>query len=334
MVGPVRNQMIELATGDIIVNMDNDDVYPAEYIHFMVTSLQNRGQAKHHVNQSQPRLAVMLRARTIEIDPGGTWRVSEVGPGSLIQGHSIAFHRNITCRFNYAPVTEENGFFKCAQARDAIINVFPNGKYTILKVTNPISITRQVFYMERSMWTPLLPDHWKGYYKSAMAMYLHLHNIFKPPCVLSAPLNETIDVGFMRYIDNKTDDSRRCEGPVYRSHECWKERISHPSPCEGFSRIPGATLAPRHPRKLVALAGHVQSVQACCYLCSNQTGCNGFDYEHLKAACSLAVVTPPHVPQKNQEGPLAYFKLDPRLSILHESGIRDSICPKCARKAV
>lgn len=273
-VGNARNRMTQLASADIIVNMDDDDIYPPNYVHHMVSLLTRAEPRTGHVIQDTHRRLV--------VHPGGTWRISPVEKSPKLGGHHMAFNKTsvANCAFQPTGSAEELSFFRCTEARGLRRYETPPLRAAMIKVRNPLSITMQLFYMHRGLVTPLNRTDWVRFTAASQRVYKLIHEMLRPACIEP---DESTPTGLTDRAPGSILDL-----PLSQSAKAWREHMKESLvPCEGFSRLPGQTIKKRLDVE-VRVYDNVSSAVRCCNLCSVRASCTVYEYTYSSKSCKLA----------------------------------------------
>jgi len=271
-VGNARNVMTKEAKGDILVSMDSDDVYPPTYVAHMVKALMNntsdRREERTEEFNSSLELVAQNEIRYLVLHPSGSWTISDLQSSASMGGHHIAYCAKIPCHWMPFGSSEEVTFFRCSQARKTYKRIETDEKNAMIKVRNPVSVTNQLFYQSREIYTPLSVPDWYQYLLALEAMYAKVHEELRPACVraenfefLSVPSNSssppmsipkpntgpdhvypgnaTASTSHTAFIDDDILALSEERG-VGESEGRWQRLATYfHEPCRGFSRLPG-----------------------------------------------------------------------------------------------
>mmetsp|Transcript_2929 Transcript_2929/g.4301 ORF Transcript_2929/g.4301 Transcript_2929/m.4301 type:complete len:522 (-) Transcript_2929:91-1656(-) len=328
-VGNARNKMTQLANGKYIVSMDNDDIYPPDYIAYKVFQLQHEME-----NGRTPLLVVNGYTRTLSVQPTGTWTVSGLQKAAHIGGHHIAYEKT-GCRFHNLGSSEEKGLYDCAERQRRLLRTNTPANVAMIKVLNPVSITSQLFYRDRELFNVLTNADWKIYLKHMENMYENIHSMMRPTCVPIEPRSSSLvePFGFGTDTDEKLAQQR--SGTVSKYGKEWKNHLQvSKEPCDGFSRLPAnrirsnflnSSIEIREPKTV--LEGEV----GCCHHCQNTKDCTVYEYEVLTNKCLIAIGRGPHKKRVGFWGIAVTYLVSGAL-LTHVTGIRSSDCERCARR--
>ncbi|GAB5372739.1 hypothetical protein AAMO2058_001690800 [Amorphochlora amoebiformis] len=368
-VGNARNLMNEMANGTHIVSMDNDDIYPPNYVLFMIHHLTTNLAGK----DEPPILVVQLKNRKLTVLPTSTFSITALQGSAMIGGHHIAYEKSSKCRFLPLSSSEEQGWFKCAKRMSRLKRVDPLPSTAMIKVDNPISITNQLFYMNRAIFTLLNPADWINFLHGTFLIYENIHSSLRPSCISPDPMYPTLPphhisssvyqlekvvslIDFSREnisteealaraearpVGSSSGSSLEKQGLLADKGSIWNDVVkSKHAPCSNFSRIPGQKLK----EELITRSIHVAKMNGseadigeklCCEACSGHKRCSVYQYEVYTGNCVMAdrTVDPPYKGKSRADLwglRLTYLVSGALLSTV--TGVRDEDCGRCARK--
>eukprot|EP00466_Bigelowiella_natans_P021080 jgi/Bigna1/81945/fgenesh1_pg.86_\ len=129
-------------------------------------------------------LVALGKNRAMTMTPGGTFHITGMLNSAGVGGHHIAYKKKMECRWHPTGSSEEIGVFGCAQGRKTFLRIEEVPlNVAMIKVTNPISITNQIFYVAREIFTPLSTYDWYNYLKASQDAYDVVHRLLRPSCV-------------------------------------------------------------------------------------------------------------------------------------------------------
>mmetsp|Transcript_16848 Transcript_16848/g.49602 ORF Transcript_16848/g.49602 Transcript_16848/m.49602 type:complete len:383 (-) Transcript_16848:1174-2322(-) len=143
-LGVKRNIALEIATGDVLINMDNDDVYHPNYVAYVV----------HHMRRLKWHEARITNHSEILINPDSSVQLAQ-SVDYFKGGHTVIITKILSKRCGYGAAfnqVEEGALWGCSRktvrpdqrgvlgpSKGALGN-----RYLMIKSVNPLSVTAQV----------------------------------------------------------------------------------------------------------------------------------------------------------------------------------------------
>lgn len=106
MLGALRNEAGKTATGSIMINMDNDDVYSPDFVAYIL----------HHIHENGWSQITVKSHSSAQFNPDGTLILTKLNDGRSIGAHMWSYTDEVlrkNCWYRELTMTEENGFLQC-----------------------------------------------------------------------------------------------------------------------------------------------------------------------------------------------------------------------------
>eukprot|EP00035_Acanthoeca_spectabilis_P030264 m.8640 g.8640 ORF g.8640 m.8640 type:complete len:607 (-) comp4084_c0_seq1:145-1965(-) len=317
-LGTLRNLAALAASGETMINMDNDDVYHPHFVQFVLGHLRRNGWG--HL--------LVLHAAQAEFNPDGTHRLSRRDPrrvGAHISSMTAAVLR-AGCTYQQVAATEEARVGACLD-RTGIphgevdtLNGTYGTPFLLIKVSSPLSITNQMWNI--AAWNRLKQVDVANVIRGMERFYRDVHILQRP---VDAPVFAPTLADQLPSADPWLEFHRR--HPMFTSPQ-------HYPVCGGFAALQGQEFE-HSPGTTLQIK--VDGPEECCALCSqlyNKTAftavksdryfkddvyngfCGGFTYENASNLCTLG------------QGHLRYH---PWSWSTHVSGGRVATCGSCGK---
>jgi hypothetical protein len=294
-LGGMRNFLAHKAKGEFLVMMDNDDIYHPRYVETVVRTFQrNRSlailEAKPHMKASQNADGSLVAF------PG--WN-PETG------GHLTSLTKEITLLCDYTDnyVNEEYGMLFCARKHNMGFGLIrmddPSSSYMLLlKVQSGLSITDQVWYVNRHQLARMRPSDWTTKLAHLVWYFEQIHELQRPPHV---PFMPRIGMPYPGEEPENAKSAREFRAPRHVHELFWDEfHKDHPdflgdgslnSYCKDYALMPGVQLSSTTTQK------HVESDEECCSYCRGLTSaastCVAMSFNSETRECAVEVRNPP-----------------------------------------
>lgn len=187
-LGALRNMMTERSTGEIIINMDNDDFFHPRYVSTVVdASLVTSAEAK------APTLTAFIEVKphaVMVLNPDGTRYITSLTGDPSWGAHIISMTKSITkkCEWLYGVAyDEERKLLSCIdtykfprkQIKMEGINNIGNG-LLMIKFKSGMSITHQRFFKGRTEFARMSHEDWEAQLDAQRWAYEELHELTRP----------------------------------------------------------------------------------------------------------------------------------------------------------
>mmetsp|Transcript_15202 Transcript_15202/g.23008 ORF Transcript_15202/g.23008 Transcript_15202/m.23008 type:complete len:543 (+) Transcript_15202:42-1670(+) len=302
-LGVKRNiQAKEVATGDIVVNMDNDDIYHPSYVKTVVKQLACNDSL--YVVKVKPQLA-------LELNVDGTKHIKGIYDAP-IRAHQFVAKRIIfeKCAYKTFQVAEEHSVEKCMRLNNYtesdIIKSNQTNEMLLMKLDTPQSITHQVWYEGRTILSRLKPEDWELLIKWQQIHYEEIHELSRPPHIqrfLGVSGKDQL-VGVMNtksFIGKNNWKSWHQKHPKILTDPAIVQGFNS---CVGYIAAQGQKFLPESPKINSTTIDDVKDVGECCTNCMNAstagpipyepaeagnetTFCTAFQYEHKLHRCEI-----------------------------------------------
>lgn len=356
-LGKRRNIGAAMASGKIIVNMDNDDFYHPRYVRFVVN--------KFAVNSSLQILSIS-GAMLAKLNPDGTmsYKAFTHSPGA----HADSYRKSLmqSCTYSNRPYQEENTMRKCAAGRIRYVSGWDNWEVTapvlssgtlFVKFETGLGITSARFAKSRADWNRMTATDWRAALLGLRTAYDLLHEVSRP--VHIEPLRQLmpeLTERDRRELDNHGkaprglySDGRRPPRFMYQAgwHEtgdAWR-MFHHRHPdfyshknwpyCPGYAKLPGMTTY--HPNGTTRQ--DVESADACCRLCEKASRrdpprtCTTWTYQASTQECNFFVHASDGVAHTKCVHCHRLYMVQevPETLLTHDAAVLVAACPLCAK---
>lgn len=332
-LGATRNMAADLAAGEVLINMDNDDIYHPNYVHYVVDHMR-KGGLSFVVVYPHARLRFQPDGETV-FEPGNGGSALIVGQGPPNGGHMTSFRREVAqqCRYAGVAIAEEHALSRCTMHnfgnRTATLSMSdgPLGhRFLLTKVQNPVSVTMQRFFVGRHLYNRMHFEDFEELWRHMAYAYLMIHEQTRPIGYPDATMTVT-------GADWKVPDTWRA---FHTRHADFFNRRHYPF-CEGFAGLPGQLFVSSEADSLQVDA---KDASECCAKCSAM-----FNFAALGAAEAKAHRHLSGFPDDVHSGHCAGWtwnihdqtcvlgasglKYLPQAVSSFEAGVRVSACAKC-----
>eukprot|EP00035_Acanthoeca_spectabilis_P020046 m.430894 g.430894 ORF g.430894 m.430894 type:complete len:528 (-) comp17227_c0_seq1:1522-3105(-) len=310
-LGLKRNVAIRISSGDILINMDNDDVYHPNYVAYVV----------HHMRREKLHELAIANHSELLVNPDSSVTLTQQ-IDYFQGGHSISLTRMVVSKCGYGAAynqVEESSLWACTREnlrKNQRAKLGPTvgtlgNKYLMVKSVNPMSVTAQAFGLGDKMWNRLRPANVISALRALTEALYRLHELQRE--------NDTPQPGFIKLAKNRVPFqflskerhpffTKENGGNLwlkfhFEDYPHYAQDTAYPY-CRGFAYMPGITILPVKDNFQIVTA---TSVQDCCQKCAdmynaevakkldklhdnvNEGYCGAFQFDEETKQCQLGM---------------------------------------------